>query len=115
MHEKDGKKSKVFAYLRVFTGRQDLKSQLLELLSYARKNEFKINEFVEVEISSRRTPEARKIDALLERLNVRLSVDRRTLQAWQKRRPGDKDCGSAHKKAGPLCGGQREYKIERQT
>ena len=62
--------SKTFAYLRISTGKQDLKNQRLELHEYARKNGLKIDEFIEVEISSRKTPEARKIDVLLKKLNA---------------------------------------------
>ena len=65
-----GEKSKTFAYLRISTGKQDLKNQRLELLDYARKNKLAINEFIEVEISSRKTTKARKIDTLLEKLNM---------------------------------------------
>ena len=64
-----GGKTKVFAYLRISTGKQDLKNQRLELHEYARKNGLKINKFIEVEISSRKTTKARKIDALLEQLD----------------------------------------------
>jgi len=40
------------------------------LHEYARKNGLKIDEFIEVEISSRKTSEARKIDVLLKKLNI---------------------------------------------
>jgi DNA invertase Pin-like site-specific DNA recombinase len=63
-----GKKSKTFAYLRISTGKQDLQNQRLELHEYARKNGLKIDEFVEVEVSSQKTPKARKVDVLLEKL-----------------------------------------------
>ena len=63
------KKSKNFAYLRISTGKQDLKNQRLELLNYARKNEFKIDEFIEVKTSSRKTIKARKINVLLYKLD----------------------------------------------
>jgi DNA invertase Pin-like site-specific DNA recombinase len=60
--------SKTFAYLRVSTAQQDLNSQKLELHEYARCHDLKIDEFVEIEISSRQSTKARKIDALLEAL-----------------------------------------------
>jgi DNA invertase Pin-like site-specific DNA recombinase len=42
------------AYLRVSTGTQDLANQKLAILEYARRKKFPINEFVEVQISSRK-------------------------------------------------------------
>lgn len=60
--------SKTVAYLRISTEQQDIKSQKLELHEYAHKNNLKINKFIEVEISSRKTTNERKIDFLLEKL-----------------------------------------------
>jgi len=59
---------RIIAYLRISTGEQDLNAQKLELHEYARRNDIKINEFIEVEISSRKSTKARKIDELLENL-----------------------------------------------
>jgi DNA invertase Pin-like site-specific DNA recombinase len=56
------------AYLRVSTGTQDLANQKLAILEYARRKKFSINEFVEVQISSRKKPRQRGIDGMLERL-----------------------------------------------
>src|ERR1700730_301210 len=56
------------AYLRVSTGTQDLANQKLAILEYARRKKFPINEFVEVQISSRKKPHQRGIDGMLERL-----------------------------------------------
>src|SRR5438093_9534631 len=56
------------AYLRVSTGTQDLANQKLAILEYARRKKFPINEFVEVQISSRKKPRQRGIDGMLERL-----------------------------------------------
>ena len=61
-------KSKIIAYLRISTQEQDLKSQKLELHEYAHKNNFKIDEFIETEISSRKNPSERKINLLMEKL-----------------------------------------------
>ncbi len=61
---------RIVAYLRISTGEQDLNSQKLELHEYARRNDIKINEFVEIVISSRKSPQARKIDGLLEKLQA---------------------------------------------
>jgi len=65
---KKQRNSKTFAYLRVSTGQQDLNNQRLELHEYASKNNFKIDEFIEIEISSRKSTKARKIDYLLDNL-----------------------------------------------
>ena len=56
------------AYLRVSTGTQDLANPKLAILEYARRKKFPINEFVEVQISSRKKPRQRGIDGMLERL-----------------------------------------------
>lgn len=60
----------VIAYLRVSTEIQELDSQKLALHEYARRNNIKIDKFVEVEISSRKSNKARKIDELLENLQA---------------------------------------------
>lgn len=60
--------SKIVAYLRVSTDKQDLNHQKLELLEFARKKSLSIDEFVEITISSRMTSKQRRIDELLERL-----------------------------------------------
>ena len=59
---------KTLAYIRVSTDRQDLKNQRLEILDYAHRNDFRIDEFIEIEISSRKSTKKRKIDELIERL-----------------------------------------------
>ena len=61
--------SKIVAYLRVSSDKQDLNHQKLELLEFARKKSLSIDEFVEITISSRMTSKQRRIDELLERLN----------------------------------------------
>jgi DNA invertase Pin-like site-specific DNA recombinase len=61
--------SKIVAYLRVSTDKQDLNHQKLELLEFARKKSLSIDEFVEITISSRMTSKQRRIDELLEKLN----------------------------------------------
>lgn len=60
--------NKILAYLRVSTDKQDLNNQKLEILEFARKKDLKVDEFVEVMISSRKTSKQRRIDDLLERL-----------------------------------------------
>ncbi|MGB3222827.1 MAG: recombinase family protein [Desulforhopalus sp.] len=61
---------RVIAYLRISTGAQDLNVQKLELHEYARRNDIKIDTFIEIEISSRKSTKDRKIDKLLENLQA---------------------------------------------
>ncbi len=58
-------KTKTLGYIRVSTDKQDLDSQRLELHEYARKNGITIDDFIEIEISSRKSTKARRIDELL--------------------------------------------------
>jgi DNA invertase Pin-like site-specific DNA recombinase len=58
------------AYLRVSTDTQDINKQRLEIHEYARKHDFKIKEFVEVEMSSRKDPQARRIEELTGKLKA---------------------------------------------
>ena len=55
-------------YIRVSTEAQDVKNQRHEILEYANSRGYRVDEFVEIEISSRRDSRARGIDGLLERL-----------------------------------------------
>ncbi len=61
--------TKIIAYIRTSTDKQELKNQKLEILEYAHKNHLKIEEFVEITISSRKTTKQRRIDDVLEKLN----------------------------------------------
>jgi DNA invertase Pin-like site-specific DNA recombinase len=61
--------AKTVAYLRVSTNSQDLEAQKLEILEYARKHELRIHEFIEITISSHKSPKQRRIEELLEKLN----------------------------------------------
>jgi len=60
---------KTIGYLRVSTSKQDADSQRLAILDYANKNGLKIDEWIEVEVSSRKGFEARRINELCEKLN----------------------------------------------
>jgi len=62
-------KTKTLGYIRVSTDKQDLDSQRLELHEYARNSGLKIDDFIEIEISSRKSTKERRIDELLEKLN----------------------------------------------
>ena len=55
-------------YIRTSTDKQTTLNQRNEILEYSNRNKFHIDEFIEVEMSSRKSIEDRKID-LLQRLN----------------------------------------------
>ena len=54
--------TKIIAYIRTSTDKQELNNQKLEILEYAQKNNLKISEFIEIQISSRKTPKQRRIE-----------------------------------------------------
>jgi DNA invertase Pin-like site-specific DNA recombinase len=60
--------NRVVSYLRVSTDRQDLESQQLEIETYTKKLGIKVDEWIEVEMSSRKSFDKRKIDNLLSKL-----------------------------------------------
>jgi DNA invertase Pin-like site-specific DNA recombinase len=60
--------SKAIAYIRASTDKQDLNNQKLEILEFARKKELKVDEFVEITMSSRKTTKQRRIDDVVQRL-----------------------------------------------
>ena len=59
----------IIGYIRVSTTDQNTETQKTELLDYAQKNKFLIDEFITVEISSRKTQEQRKIHDLKDKLS----------------------------------------------
>ena len=60
---------KVFGYTRVSSNKQDLHKQEHLLLKYAQQKDLRINDFIRVEISSRRDTKERRIDELLDWLD----------------------------------------------
>ena len=60
--------SRTIAYLRTSTDKQDLNNQKLDILEWARKKGLKIDEFVEITISSRKTTKQRRIEEVLQML-----------------------------------------------
>jgi len=58
----------VIGYIRVSTEQQDVKNQRHETLEYANRHGLRVDDFVEVEMSSRRDSKARRIDELILRL-----------------------------------------------
>ncbi|MCP4050912.1 MAG: recombinase family protein [bacterium] len=67
---------KTIAYVRVSTDEQDYRNQKFELLNYCDKSGIKIDKWLEVEMSSRRSAKDRRIDELVSNLksNDRLLV-----------------------------------------
>jgi DNA invertase Pin-like site-specific DNA recombinase len=59
----------VIGYIRVSTEEQDLAKQEHLLLKYAQQHDMHIDDFIQVEISSRRNARERRIDELLSRLD----------------------------------------------
>ena len=59
----------VIGYIRVSSDKQDLQKQEHLLLKYAQQHDLKINDFINIEISSRKGTKERRIDELLSRLN----------------------------------------------
>ena len=59
---------KIVAYLRVSTDTQCVQNQKLEILDYCQKKNLIVDQYIEIEISSRKTTKQRRIDELLELL-----------------------------------------------
>jgi DNA invertase Pin-like site-specific DNA recombinase len=59
---------KTIAYLRVSKDTQDVKNQKLAILEFAQKEAVKIDNFMEITVSSRKSTKERKINLLLEQL-----------------------------------------------
>jgi DNA invertase Pin-like site-specific DNA recombinase len=55
---------KIIAYLRVSTAGQDLNNQRLAILDYAHKNQLQIDQFIQVQSSSRKSMKERNIEQL---------------------------------------------------
>ena len=60
---------KIIAYIRISTDKQDLDNQKLSILNYARNNNFRIDDFIEIKMSSKKSDKERKIEELLKELN----------------------------------------------
>ncbi len=58
----------VFGYIRVSTEQQTLQNQKHKILEYAQQHKMLIDEFIELEISSKKSQKERKIDILLEQM-----------------------------------------------
>ena len=60
---------RTIAYIRVSTDSQDLNNQRYEILDYCQKNAMTVDDYIEVEVSSRKTLKHRRIEELLSKLN----------------------------------------------
>jgi DNA invertase Pin-like site-specific DNA recombinase len=59
----------VIGYIRVSSDKQDLQKQEHLLFKYAQQHKLQIDEFIQLEISSRKNRQARRIDDLMQRLS----------------------------------------------
>ncbi|MEE8251795.1 MAG: recombinase family protein [Gemmatimonadales bacterium] len=62
--------SKTVAYIRASTHAQDVKNQRHEILEYGNREGLRIDEFIEVTVSSRQSSRKRRIDELQQRLQA---------------------------------------------
>ena len=60
-----GQAVKTVAYLRVSTAQQDVRSQRLAILEYARKHDFHIDDFIEATASGQASEKRRRLDELM--------------------------------------------------
>ena len=60
-----GQVVKTVAYLRVSTAQQDVRSQRLAILEYARKHDFRIDDFIEATASGQASEKRRRLDELM--------------------------------------------------
>ena len=60
-----GQAVKTVAYLRVSTAQQDVRSQRLAILEYARKHDFRIDDFIEATASGQASEKRRQLDELM--------------------------------------------------
>ena len=59
---------KTIAYVPVSKDSQDVRNQRLAILEFAQQEKFEISEFMELSVSSRRSPKERQIDLLMAQL-----------------------------------------------
>ena len=62
--------SKILAYIRASSDKQDVKNQRYEILEYGRREQIHIDEFIEITISSRQNSRKRRIEELKEKLKT---------------------------------------------
>jgi DNA invertase Pin-like site-specific DNA recombinase len=59
----------VLGYVRVSTEEQNVKNQRHEILEYANSNHIQVNDWIEIEVSSKKTKFERKIDEMFSKLH----------------------------------------------
>ncbi|MGI2299968.1 recombinase family protein [Candidatus Cardinium hertigii] len=62
-------KRKILAYLRASTDKQEVMHQKYEILEYARNNDLRVDEYIQVTISSTKNSKQRRIDELTKKLS----------------------------------------------
>jgi len=65
---KNTNKYKTIGYCRVSTSMQDANNQELEISRYARKHKIKVDDYISIQVSSKKDTKARLIDELMEKL-----------------------------------------------
>ena len=65
-----GQAVKTVAYLRVSTAQQDVRIQRLAILEYARKHDFRIDDFIEATASGQASEKRRRLDELMNVLQL---------------------------------------------
>jgi hypothetical protein len=70
------------AYLRVSTGGQDLATQKLAILDYARRHRFTIAQFVEARFSSRRAGHREQVLQIIEALQGAIAWSSANCPGW---------------------------------
>lgn len=63
-------KSRTIGYCRVSTSGQAVDNQRLAILEYGRKHNVKVDDFISIEISSRKDKKKRRIDELMDKLKA---------------------------------------------
>lgn len=61
---------KVYAYLRVSTGKQDLQNQQFAILKYCEQNNIQIDEWIEETVSVGKDYKNRKLGKLIDKCNA---------------------------------------------
>ena len=85
-----GQPVKTVAYLRVSTVHRDVRSQRLAILEYARKHDFRIDDFIEATASGQASETRRRLDELMHSLDGFLYRDRDLFDLPPMETPGNK-------------------------
>ena len=90
-----GQAVKTVAYLRVSTAQQDIRSQRLAILEYARHHDVRIDEFIEATASGQASEKRRRLDELMRvlRSGDRLVVSELSRPPLQSRQSENRQTG----------------------